>query len=64
MPQETVCSSCGTILYRGLDPESPIETVKRYNGVCPNCGKKLNVEPEEVELQASKKIKQIIKLKS
>lgn len=60
MPQETICSGCGAILYRGFEPEPPIETVKRYNGICPNCGRKLSVEPEEIEIQASRKIKQVI----
>jgi DNA-directed RNA polymerase subunit RPC12/RpoP len=57
LPQETVCAHCGAILYRGFDPEPPIETAKRYSGICPNCGRKLSIEPKEVEIQSIGKIK-------
>ncbi|HID17838.1 TPA: hypothetical protein EYP26_06070 [Candidatus Bathyarchaeota archaeon] len=50
MPQETICAGCGATLYKGFDPEPPEETAKRHNGLCPNCGRKLSREPEEVEV--------------
>ncbi len=48
MPQKIVCSGCGFCLYEGDLLKSPQDIIKKYNGRCPNCNKKLDFSPESV----------------
>ena len=42
MPQRVTCSECSHLLYEGDILKSPQDIVKKYDGRCPNCGKKLD----------------------
>lgn len=44
LPQLTVCKSCNTVLFDGPEMEEPIETIRRYNGTCPGCGRALTYD--------------------
>ena len=50
MPQKIVCEACGSILYHGLELETPTEIIQRHNGVCPQCKKKLDFATEKVKI--------------
>jgi DNA-directed RNA polymerase subunit M/transcription elongation factor TFIIS len=50
MPQKIFCSECGSILYHGLELETPNEIIQRHNGICPQCKKKLEFETEKVKI--------------
>ncbi|GEM_PF-570267 len=41
MPQKIVCSKCNYTLYKGDILKSPSDIIKKYEGKCINCGKKL-----------------------
>ena len=57
LPQRILCEKCGSILYEGMDLKPPYEIVRRYNGKCPECGRKLFSDPINVEV---KKIEQSV----
>jgi len=42
LPQKIVCANCGSVLYNGLELETPSEIIQRHNGLCPQCKKKLD----------------------
>jgi hypothetical protein len=50
MPQKVFCHECGSILYHGLELETPTEIIQRHNGVCPQCKRKLDFETERVKI--------------
>jgi DNA-directed RNA polymerase subunit RPC12/RpoP len=50
LPQKIVCADCGSVLYDGLELETPIEIIQRHNGVCPQCKKKLEFETEKLRI--------------
>lgn len=50
MPQKILCAECGSILYHGLELETPNEIIQRHNGICPQCKKKLLFETEKVRI--------------
>jgi len=50
LPQLTVCKSCNTVLFDGPEMEEPIETIRRYNGTCPGCGKALTYDVANVRI--------------
>ena len=50
MPQKIFCGKCGAILYEGEELECPIDVIERYNGICPKCGKPLNLDYDNIEI--------------
>jgi len=50
LPQRIACGNCGAILYSGLELESPMEIMQRYNGICPKCRKRLNFDTETIKI--------------
>jgi len=50
MPQKIICEACGSILYHGLELETPNEIIQRHNGICPQCKKKLDFATEKVRI--------------
>jgi len=48
IPQGIVCSECGHCLYKGEILKSPQDIIKKYDGRCPNCNKKLDFSPSGV----------------
>jgi DNA-directed RNA polymerase subunit RPC12/RpoP len=50
LPQKVVCSECGHTLYEGDILKSPQDIVKKYDGRCPNCGKKLGFSMSGVDI--------------
>jgi|GEM_PF-2878570 len=52
MPQKIVCDGCGEVLYEDVDLKSPEEVIKKFNGKCPQCGKKLVFDPQKVEINS------------
>jgi hypothetical protein len=50
MPQKIYCSDCGSILYHGLELETPNEVIQRHSGICPQCKKRLEFETEKIRI--------------
>jgi len=50
MPQKILCAECGSVLYHGLELETPNEIIQRHNGICPQCKRKLEFETEKVKI--------------
>jgi hypothetical protein len=42
LPQRVTCSECNSILYEGDILKSPQDIIKKYDGKCPKCNRKLN----------------------
>ena len=42
MPQKVTCSECNYLLYEGDILKSPKDIIKKFDGRCPNCNKKLD----------------------
>ena len=62
---KVVCEKCGYVLYEGMFigeiPAKRMKTVSfyewlnvMYNGKCPNCGRKLPVEPKKIVIKTKK----------
>jgi len=56
MPQKVFCQECGSILYHGLELETPMEIIQRHNGTCPSCRRKLDFETEKVKIVPNEEI--------
>jgi len=52
VPQRVSCSSCGTVLYEGFEILRPIEVMQRYNGLCPQCQKRLDFDLSRIRITA------------
>lgn len=50
LPQKIFCTECGSILYDGLELETPTEIIQRHNGLCPQCKRKLEFDTEKVKI--------------
>jgi len=50
MPQKIFCVECGSVLYHGLELETPTEIIQRHNGTCPQCKRKLDFVTEKVRI--------------
>jgi len=50
LPQLTVCKSCNTVLFDGPEMEEPIETIRRHNGTCPGCGRRLTFDVGNIRI--------------
>ena len=55
MPQQIKCHGCGHVLYQGNELKSSEEILQMYDGRCPNCGRKLSLIPENIEVQPVEK---------
>ncbi len=55
LPQKIVCADCGSILYNGLELETPSEIIQRHNGLCPQCKKKLDFETGKLKIIPNEK---------
>jgi len=52
MPQKVVCSRCGYILYEGDALKSPQEIIRKHEGRCPGCNRKLCFSSDCVKVTA------------
>lgn len=50
MPQKIICSKCKEILYEGDLLKSPQDTIKKFEGVCPQCGKELKFSTNDITI--------------
>ncbi len=50
MPQKIFCKECKYVLYSGSDVRPPSEVAIEYDSTCPNCGRKLSSEIEELRI--------------
>jgi hypothetical protein len=50
LPQKINCKNCKKILYQGKEIESPLEIIRKNNGLCPNCKGKLSFKIENVKI--------------
>ena len=50
MLQRVVCSECSNILYEGDILKSPQDIVKKFDGRCPNCGRKLSFSTKNLSI--------------
>jgi hypothetical protein len=44
------CSECSYLLYEGDILKSPQDIMKKYDGKCPSCNKKLSFSPDSVTI--------------
>ena len=51
LPFKIYCDGCQALLYRGDTPKPPYEIIEDNNGKCPNCSRKLSVEPISFEVK-------------
>lgn len=58
MPQRVTCSECNNVLYEGDILKSPQDIIKKLDGRCPKCNRKLDfstggviIYPSDVENQ-------------
>jgi DNA-directed RNA polymerase subunit RPC12/RpoP len=56
MPQRILCSECGEVLYEGELLKSPQDIIKKYEGKCPSCGKRLEFDTEQVKIRPCESI--------
>ncbi|RJS84362.1 hypothetical protein CW702_02570 [Candidatus Bathyarchaeota archaeon] len=61
MPQRVLCKGCGAILYEGMELKTPDEIIQAHNGKCPNCGRKLSLIPEKIEVYSARNIRRFRK---
>ena len=50
MPQKITCSECGHVLYEGDILKSPQDIIKKYEGKCPKCGRRLDYSTNSVAI--------------
>lgn len=50
MPQRVICSECDHVLYEGDILKSPQDILKKFDGRCPKCGRKLNFKTDSVSI--------------
>lgn len=50
MPQRVTCSECNYLLYEGDILKSPQDIIKKFDGRCPNCNKKLDFSLDRVSI--------------
>jgi hypothetical protein len=53
MPQKVVCSDCKEVLYEGDLLKSPQDIIKKFEGYCPKCNKKLVFSGENVKVNSA-----------
>jgi predicted nucleic acid-binding Zn-ribbon protein len=51
MPQRVICHGCRHVLYEGTELRPPDEIIQGCGGNCPNCGRKLSLLPQDVEVK-------------
>ncbi len=56
LPQKIFCQECGSVLYHGLELETPTEIIQRHNGICPQCKRKLDFESEKVKIAPNEEV--------
>ena len=56
MPQKVVCQECNYTLYEGDELKPPDEIIQKHDGKCPNCGRKLSLIPQNVEVTSFKRV--------
>lgn len=52
MPQKVTCSECNYLLYEGEILKSPQDIIKKFDGRCPKCNKKLGFSSSGVVIEA------------
>jgi DNA-directed RNA polymerase subunit RPC12/RpoP len=50
VPQKIVCVECGEVLYDSKELKPPMEIIQQLEATCPQCGKHLVFQPENVEI--------------
>ncbi|MGD2141975.1 MAG: hypothetical protein PVH79_00675 [Candidatus Bathyarchaeota archaeon] len=50
MPQRVTCAECNELLYEGDILKSPQDIIKKYDGRCPKCNRKLNFDSTGVSI--------------
>lgn len=50
MPQRVTCAECNNLLYEGDLLKSPQDIIKKYDGRCPSCNRKLNFDSNGVNI--------------
>ncbi len=48
MPQKIICDKCEYVLYYGEDLVVPEDLIRQNSNQCPNCGKKLELDPGRI----------------
>ena len=50
LPQRVICSECNCLLYEGDILKSPQDIIKKHDGRCPKCNKKLGFTSGSVSI--------------
>ena len=53
MPQRVTCSECNHVLYEGNILKSPQDIIKKLDGRCPKCNRKLDFSTGVVSIYPS-----------
>lgn len=59
LPEIITCRGCGNILYEDNDLVPPDEIIRKHNGVCPKCGRKLEFSADQIEIRKHVKGKKL-----
>ncbi len=59
MPQKIVCEECGFSLYEGAEVKQPIEIILQYDGKCPKCGKDLEYNVSNIQVNLIDKEREV-----
>ncbi len=55
MPQVVICKGCKYIIYKGVELKSAEEIIQTVGGKCPNCGRKLSFNIDDIEISPATK---------
>jgi phage FluMu protein Com len=50
LPQKIFCAECNSILYEGEVLKSPNDIIKKFDGKCPKCDKKLDFTVDGINI--------------
>lgn len=53
LPQRVTCSECNQVLYEGDILKSPQDIIKKFDGRCPKCNRKLDFSTGGVSIYPS-----------
>jgi DNA-directed RNA polymerase subunit RPC12/RpoP len=50
LPQKVTCAECNHLLYEANILKSPQDIIKKFDGRCPECNRKLSFEAKAISI--------------
>jgi hypothetical protein len=50
LPLKVTCAECNHMLYEGDILKSPQDIIKKFDGLCPRCNRKLSFEANAISI--------------